>query len=45
MPGATKPTLKLSAKRLGERLRAVVTVHTDTGTASARSAVTAAVTG
>jgi hypothetical protein len=45
VPGATKPTLKLSAKRLGERLRVVVTVHTDTGTASARSAVTAAVTG
>ena len=44
VPGATKQILKLGAKRLGERFRVLVTVHTDTGTASARSAVTAAVT-
>jgi len=45
VPGATKETLKLSAKRLGQRFRVAVTAHTDSGTGTARSAVTAAVTG
>jgi hypothetical protein len=44
VPGATKQTLKLGADRLGERLRVVVTVRTDSGSASARSAVTPAIT-
>jgi hypothetical protein len=44
VPGATKQTLKLSGKRLGLRFRVAVTVHTDSGSATARSAVTAAVT-
>ena len=45
VPGATKETLKLSAKRLGQRFRVAVTAHTDSGAGTARSAVTAAVTG
>lgn len=44
IPRATKQTLKLGATRLGERLRVRVTVHTDSGTAGATSAVTSTVT-
>lgn len=43
--GATKQGLKLGPRRLGERLRVVVTVHTGFHTASARSTATAVVTG
>jgi hypothetical protein len=41
---ATKPTLKLEATQLGERIRVLVTARTDSGTGSARSAATAVVT-
>jgi IPT/TIG domain len=44
IPGATKQSLKLGPRRLGERLRVVVTVHTGFHTASARSKATAIVT-
>lgn len=45
VPGASGHTLKLGADTLGARFRVQVTIRTDTGTASARSAVTATVTG
>jgi hypothetical protein len=45
VPGARKRTLELGTSELGERLRVLVTAHTASGTASARSIATAAVTG
>ena len=45
VPGARKRTLQLGASELGERLRVLVTVHTASGTASARSTATPVVTG
>jgi hypothetical protein len=44
LKSASKQTLSLGPSRLGRRYRVVVTVHTDSGTASARSAATATVT-
>lgn len=44
VPGATRRTLVLGPSRLGERFRAVVTVHTPGGTGSAHSAATKVVT-
>lgn len=44
VPGATRRTLLLGARRLGERFRAVVTVRSRAGTATARSRATAVVT-
>jgi hypothetical protein len=43
VPGATKRSLHLGPKRLGERFRILVTVRTASGTGSARSAATATV--
>jgi hypothetical protein len=43
--GETGPTLRLGASRLGKRFRALVTVRTTSGSASARSAATAVVKG
>ena len=45
VPGARKRTLELGTSELGERLRVLVTAHTASGTASARSAATTVVTG
>jgi len=44
VPGATRRTLLLGPRLLGERFRAAVTVRSRGGTASARSAATAVVT-
>ena len=44
VPGATRRTLRLGPQGLGERFRAVVTVRTPAGSASARSAATAVAT-
>jgi hypothetical protein len=44
VPGATNRTLLLGPARLGERFRAVVTVHSRGGAGSARSAATPTVT-
>jgi hypothetical protein len=43
VPGATEETLELGPRQLGERLRILVTVRTDAGTASVRSAASAVV--
>jgi hypothetical protein len=44
VPGATRRTFELGPSDAGERFRALVTAHTDSGSASARSTATAIVT-
>ena len=43
VPGATSRVLELGPSQLGRRLRVLVTVHTNSGSAGARSGATAAV--